>query len=88
MNTGLLSTPDEIKDLSGIPLMKDIVSLVTDNRLEYEVDTTRVKLEGLTLMSPELEGEKRPIAVTAGKNGHAVIRVNLDGVAIYGVGQG
>ena len=87
MNTGLLSTPDEIKDLSGIPLMKDIVSLVTDNRLEYEIDTTRVKLAGLTLMSPELEGEKRPIAVTARKNGHAVIRVNLDGVAIYGVGQ-
>ncbi|MDR3713751.1 MAG: twin-arginine translocation signal domain-containing protein [Puia sp.] len=87
MNAGLMAEPDTLNDLWGTPLMKDIVSLVKDHRLEYEVDTSRVKLEGLSLLSPELEDEKRTVAVSAGKNGHAVVRVNLEGVAIYGVAQ-
>ncbi len=88
MNTGLAATADDLNDLWGTPLMKDIVTLVKDNQLEYEVDTTRVQFNNLQLLSPELKSEKRSIAVTAGKPGHAVLKVNLDGVAIYGVAQG
>ena len=80
MNAGLEATPDTVNDLSGIPLMKDIVSLVKDNQLEYEVDTTRIKLSSLHLMSPELGGERRPVAVD-----NQTLKVNLTGVAIYGI---
>jgi len=80
MNAGLEATPDTVNDLSGIPLMKDIVSLVKDNQLEYEVDTTRIKLSPLHLMSPELGGERRPVAVD-----NQILKVNLTGVAIYGI---
>jgi hypothetical protein len=80
MNAGLEALPDTINDLSGIPLMKDIVSLVKDNQLEYEVDTTRLKLSSLQLMSPELGDEKRPAVLD-----NRTLKVDLTGVAIYGI---
>lgn len=83
MNAGLKAEPDTINDLSGIPMMKDIVSLVKDNQLEYEFDSSRLKLSTLHLMSPELGDEKRPVVVANG-----TIRLDLAGVAIYGVVQG
>jgi len=82
MNTGLEAEPDTVKDLSDIPLMKDIVSLVKDNQLAYEVDTSRLKLSALHLMSPELGEEKRPVVID-----QQIIRVDLTGVAIYGLIQ-
>ena len=87
MNGGLEAEPDEVKDLSGIPLMKDIVSLVKDHELVYEVDASRVKFSPLVLMSPELEGQKREVSIAAGKEGKDIVRVNLEGITIYGVGQ-
>jgi hypothetical protein len=87
MNGGLKAEPDEVKDISGIPLMKDIVSLIRDHELVYEVDAGRVKFSPLVLMSPELEGQKREVSQTAGKNGKDIVRVNLEGLAIYGVAQ-
>jgi hypothetical protein len=87
MNTGLRAIPDEIKDLSGIPLMKDIESLVKDNDCTYEIDTRAIKLPELSLMSPELEEEKRTVSIRKTSEDHASIRVNLEGVKIYAVAQ-
>ena len=87
MNGGLTAEPDEVKDISGIPLMKDIVSLVKDHELVYEVDATRVKFSSLVLMSPELEGQKKEMPVVAGKGGRDIVSVNMEGITIYGVGQ-
>ena len=55
MNAGLLAVPDNIKDLSGIPLIKDIDSLIKDNDLTYRIDTNKISLQALSVMSPELE---------------------------------
>lgn len=82
-----MAEPDAIKDISGIPLMKDIVSLVKDHELAYEVDASRVKFPSLVLMSPELGGQKREVAVVAGTGGRDIVRVNMEGIVIYGVGQ-
>jgi len=87
MNGGLKAEPDDVKDISGIPLMKDIVSLVKDHELVYEVDASRVKFSSLVLMSPELEGQKKEISIVAGKSGRDIVRLNMEGIAIYGVGQ-
>jgi len=87
MNAGLMAEPDEVKDLSGVPLMKDIVSLVKDHELVYEVDASRVKFSALALMSPELQGQKRGVSIAAGKDGRDIVRVNMEGIVIYGVGQ-
>jgi hypothetical protein len=87
MNTGLRAIPDEIKDLSGIPLMKDIESLVKDNDCTYEVDTRNIKLPELSLMSPELDGEKRPVSIRKSGPDRATIQVNLEGIKIYAVAQ-
>lgn len=80
MNAGLEAVPDDIKDLSGIPLMKDLTSLVKDNQLEFVVDVSRLKLPDMVLMSPELGGEKRSVSVRSGR-----MAVTLEGVEIYGV---
>ena len=86
MNRGLAATSDEMTDLSGIPMMKEIVSVVKDNVLEYALDTGRLSLSSMTLLSPELEGEKR--VVTLGKGGEERMIVDLTGVAIYGIVRG
>jgi hypothetical protein len=87
MNGGLTAEPDEVKDISGIPLMKDIVSLVKDHELVYEVDARRVKFSPLVLMSPELEGQKKEVSIVTGKEGKDIVRVDMSGIVIYGVGQ-
>ena len=86
MNTGLEATPDTTRDISNIPFMKDIVSHVTDNVLELEIDTRRVPLGKLTVMSPELHDEQRPVTITAA-GAKKKIRIDLTGVDIYAVAQ-
>jgi len=87
MNAGLLAVPDEIKDLSGIALIKDIDSLIKDNALAYRINTDKVKLTQLALMSPELDAAQRPAEISKTNKGFAVISVNLDAVKIYAVAQ-
>jgi len=87
MNTGLVALPDDIKDLSGIPMMKDIDSLVTDNACIYEVNTTHLNLNELTLQSPELNNIKRPVRIDRSKKASVTLHVDLDQVKIYAVAQ-
>lgn len=87
MNAALTATPDEILDLSGIPLIKDIDSLITDNTLAFEVDTRKIQLPDMVLMSPEREAEKvsaTPRKLTPTKS---LLQLDMQGLKIYGVLQ-
>ncbi|MDO6433526.1 hypothetical protein Q4E93_23135 [Flavitalea sp. BT771] len=87
MNTGLVALPDELKDLWGTPLMKDIDSDIKDNDCVYEVNTEHLRLDELTLQSPELKDTKRPVRISKAGNGHVTLHIDLDQVKIYAVAQ-
>jgi hypothetical protein len=87
MNGGLLPVPDDIKDLSGVPLIKDIDSLITDNQLEYKINTSRFTLPALSVLSAEWGDAQMPAPVHAAGKDHVVISINLHGVKIYAVAQ-
>ena len=87
MNAGLLAIPDDIKDLSGIPLIKDIDSSITDNDLSYTINTNKLNLSTMAVMSPELEGAQRPVNITPTGRGHVTLQVKLEGIKIYAVAQ-
>ena len=86
MNGGLLPVPDEVKDLSGVPLIKDIDSLIKDNGLSYEISTD-IRLSQLSLMSPELGEAKRVATICATGKERTVVNINLEGIKIYAVAQ-
>jgi hypothetical protein len=88
MNTALTAVPHPtIKDNSRIAILKDIESKITDNKLSYEIDTKRIALSQLSLMSPEIGGETREVSIHSAKQGTSTINVNLEGVKIYAVVQ-
>jgi len=88
MNTALIAVPHPtVKDNAGIGILKEINSAIADNKLSYKIDTTRVPLFRLSIMSPELEEEVRDVAIdNIGKNA-SDIKVNLEGIKVYAVLQ-
>ena len=88
MNTAMIAVPHPtIKDIPGIPILKDIESDIKENNLTYEIDTRMIALSQLSVMSPELGGEARKVNIQEIKKGYSTINVNLDGVKIYAVAQ-
>lgn len=88
MNTALVAIPHPtIKDIPGIPILKDIDSKIDDNHLTYEVNAKKISLSQLSIMSPELGEETRNAEIREAKHGNSTINVNLDGVKIYAVAQ-
>ena len=88
MNTKLDAVPHPtIKDISGIPVVKTIGSAIKDNELVYEIDTTKVNFSSLSLISPELEAQKRAIVLSKTSASSATLKVNLNGINIYAVAQ-
>jgi hypothetical protein len=88
LNTAVSAVPHPtLKDNAGIPVLKDIESRITDNNLAYEIDSSRIKLAGLSVMSPELPEEQRPVDIHKIKKGYSTLQVNLAGVKAYAVVQ-
>ncbi len=88
MNTALIAIPHPItKDTGGVPVLNDIDSGISDNNLSYKIDSNKVHLSGLSVMSPELERQQRDVAVNNLGKGFSSINVNLDGVKIYAILQ-
>ncbi|MFT3934450.1 MAG: hypothetical protein QM726_12585 [Chitinophagaceae bacterium] len=87
MNTALEAVPDSINDLSGIPLIKDIKSSIKNNKVVFQVDTSKIKLPALSIMSPELEGTQRAIAFNQKDKRYANLQIDLSDIAIYAVAQ-
>ena len=88
MNTALIAVPHPfLKDIPGVPILKDIESKIEDNNLTYEFNTKRLNLPQFTMMSPELGEETRKVDIQDTKHGLSTIKVNLKGVKIYAVVQ-
>lgn len=88
LNTALTAVPHPtIKDKSGTPVLKDILSDSKDNHLTFELDTRKIALPGLNVMSPEWGGEQRKLIVKKINDHIAHIQVSLDGTKIYAVVQ-
>jgi hypothetical protein len=81
MNTALAAIPHPtVKTAGGVAVLADIDSKISNNNLEFKIDTDKLQLSRLTLMSPELEQQQRKIEVTKSR-----FKVNLDGVNVYAV---
>ena len=88
MNTALKPIPHAtIKDISGIPVLKALDSNITDNELEYEINTSKINWINLSVMSPELKEVQRLAEVPKKRTGDAVLTINLDGVKVYAVAK-
>ena len=87
MNTALTAVPDEAKDFRGVPLMKDILSDIHDNMLRYIIEGSALNVDGLAVMSPELNGTQRKMTVSKISEGKWSVAANLTGVSIYAVAQ-
>lgn len=86
MNTALQAIPHAtVKDLSGIPVLIDIDSLVKQNQLTYKINTGRVNVAGLKIMSPELKELTRTVTAAATGKSHSTIDINLEGIKMYAV---
>lgn len=88
MNTALVAVPHPtIKDIPGLPILKDIESKIEDNNLAYVINTKKIPLSPLSIMSPELGEETRNVNIRDSKKGYSTINVNLEGVKVYAVVQ-
>lgn len=85
MNTALVGVPHPtIKDNSGINILKDIESQIKNNDLKYEIDSDKLMLSGLKVLSPELGEDKRPVILKNEKD-KTTMNINLDNVTVYAV---
>lgn len=87
MNTAITAVAHPtLKDIPGVPILLDMKSKIQDNNLIFELDTSRISLPQLVLMSPELK-DARKVSVSQVKKGVAAMSVNLEGVNTYAVVQ-
>ncbi len=88
MNTALSAVPHPVlKDIPGIPILNDIESKIKNNNLTYEINTGKIPLSQLMIISPELGMETRDVDISDAKPGYSTLKVNLEGVKIYAVVQ-
>lgn len=89
MNTALIGIPHPaIKDNGGVHILTDIGSKVINNDLKFEINTNKIPLSRLNLMSPELGEEQRTVSIQKSKNAYSHINVNLEKVKVYAVAAG
>ena len=88
MNTALIAVPHpNVKDTAGNGILENINSGISNNKLSYQIDTSKVPLSRLSILSPELKEQKRDVTInTTGKN-TSDIKVDLEGVKVYAVLQ-
>jgi hypothetical protein len=88
MNTAMVAVPHPvIKDIPGVPILKNIESKIEDNNLTYEINTRKISLSKLVMVSPELGDETRNVDIRETKHGFSTVNVNLRGVKVYAVLQ-
>ena len=88
MNTALIPIPHQsVKDAGGVSVLKDIDSKIEDNNLTYQINTKKINLNELSVLSPELGEEQRKVSILHARRGYSTINVNLEGVKIYAVAQ-
>jgi hypothetical protein len=88
MNTAITAVPHAtVKDNAGVPILADINSMVTNNKLAYEINTSKLNGAKLSIFSPELKEKSVPVQIRTLKKGAATIEVDLTGIKLYAVIQ-
>ncbi len=88
LNRGLVAVPHpEIKDMGGLPVLKEIDSDTADNKLSYEINTDLVPLSSLSVLSPETGENLSEAELIRRARGHYMLNVDLTGIKIYAVVQ-
>jgi hypothetical protein len=67
--------------------LKDIESKIADNNLTYEINTPKLNLTNLMVMSPELGQNAGTVQIRKVTDQTSTITVNLAGIKIYAVIQ-
>lgn len=76
----------EVKDIAGRPVIDKILSNVKDNQLVFEIDSDKLKLPALKLLSPEWGDKQRSVGITAiGKK--QILKIDLSNTILYAVAQ-
>jgi hypothetical protein len=88
MNTEMVAVPHEtIRDMGNSPILLQIGANTRNNSLVFEVDTRKVPLTALNILSPELKDRKIPVEIIRKSKNSATLKVDLDGVKVYAVAQ-
>ena len=88
LSRGLSAIPHPtIRDMGGTPILQGIETLITENELSYEIDSTRVTLPPMVVMSPESENRRITANIISSGRRSSVFSVNLEGIGIYAVMQ-
>ncbi len=88
LSRGLVAVPHpSIKDMNSIPILKDIETAIKDNHLSYLINTAKIPLPVLSIMSPEINDKRRSVTIQELRPGYARIFFDLEGIKIYAVAQ-
>jgi len=88
MSTAMEPVPHAtIRDMSNTPILLDINSNIKNNALVFEVDTRKIPLSSLNILSPELKDRKIPVEIIRKSKNSATLKVDLTGVKVYAVAQ-
>jgi hypothetical protein len=88
LNTAMIAVPHPtIKDNGGIPILKNIDSAIKNNQIILELDTNRIPVKSMSLLSPEIKGDQRKAVITESGKGSCRIKIDLDGIKVYAVAQ-
>jgi len=88
MSAGLVAVPHpSLQDMGGVPVLKDIETVIEDNDLSYEINTVKVPLSGLIVKSPEFGEAIRKAVIQASGRGYSTVNINLNGIRIYAVAE-
>lgn len=88
LSRGLVAIPHpSIKDMNSIPVLKNNETAIKDNYLSYLINTAKIPLHALSVMSPELNEKRRSVVIQELRPGYARIDCNLEGIQIYAVAQ-
>ncbi|MBE6551703.1 MAG: hypothetical protein E7665_06170 [Ruminococcaceae bacterium] len=69
-------------------ILKELVSNITDPKIEFEIDINGLgitNMDKLSLKSPELYAESRPVIVTNLGNGKYNVKIDLTDIKVYAV---
>jgi hypothetical protein len=88
LNNAMIAIPHPlIKDNGGTPILKEIDSAIKNNLITFELDTRRIPLASMLLLSPEIKEQSRKAVLSDAGKGYTRIKVDLNGVKVYAVGQ-
>lgn len=88
LNYSLNAIPHpSLQDSSKRAVLKEIESLIKDNKLSFIYDSSLLNLKEMELLSPELKEKRRPVKITKISNCVSEIQCDLTGIKLYAVIQ-